>query len=309
MADYYFIVNPHSRTGHGLKIWRTQLYPYLRSVPFSWKVFFTRYSGHCTQIVSQLTKNLKKPVTIVICGGDGTLNEAVNGLAHMELATLAYIPTGSGNDFARSLKLTGTPIQMLRSILQKKRELLLDYGIVRAPGKAPRRFIVSSGCGFDAAITDEALHSRIKSVLNRLGLGKLTYMIIAIRQMIRHRFKRATIILDGRKVLHLKKYLFASAHIQPYEGGGFAFAPSANPSDGLLDLCIVHHLPKFKAICILPMALAGKHTGFNGINIFSCRSARIILNEPARVHTDGETYHPRKEVEFTCQQQKIHFVC
>ena len=181
---YYFILNPNSQTGKGRLIWKKQLLPCLKASKSHWKAFYTRYPGHCTQIVSQLTSTGSEPVTIVILGGDGTLNEAVNGIKHFENVTLGYIPTGSSNDFARGMKQNSDPLETLHNILQNKHELWLDYGVVQAPGKAPQRFIVSSGIGFDAYVTDEALTSPIKNVLNAIHMGKLTYALIALKKLV-----------------------------------------------------------------------------------------------------------------------------
>ena len=308
MNDYYFIVNPHSRTGLGKQIWTRQLQPLLEETNVRYKVFYTRYSGHCTQIVRQLSENAKKPVTIVVLGGDGTLNEAVNGLYHTDMVSLGYIPTGSSNDFARGFPLKGTPPQLLQSILQQNHEAWLDCGVVKAPGKKPRRFMVSCGMGYDAYITDEALHSRIKNVLNRFGLGKLTYMCIAVDKLIRIRPQTVSITMDGCHFLHYKDFYFASGHNLPFEGGGFKFAPKAEPTDGLLDICIVHGLSKAGLACKLPFALFGRHLRFGGIENHRCSHMKITLDRPYPVHTDGETYHPRKEIEVWCEPGKIHFI-
>ena len=170
---YYFILNPNARTGKGQKIWKDKLLPALRASRRPWKVFYTHFPGHCTQIVEQLTRPGGSPVTIVILGGDGTLNEAVNGIKDFSRVSLGYIPLGSSNDFSRGMEQKGAdPAQTLHNILRKKHEVWLDYGVVKAPGTKEQRFIVSSGIGFDAYVTDDALHSPIKNVLNAFHLGK-----------------------------------------------------------------------------------------------------------------------------------------
>lgn len=306
---YYFIVNPHSKTSKGRFIWQKQLKPCLLAAREHWKVFYTRYSGHCTQIVSQLTKQPKEPITIVVLGGDGTLNEALNGIESFDKVTLSYIPTGSSNDFARGMKLKGTPAKQLRNILQKRHECWLDFGVVKAPGKKQQRFIVSSGIGFDAYVTDEALHSPIKNVLNAIHLGKLTYALIAIGQLIKLPLQTATLTLDGSKTLRFKRFYFAASHNLPYEGGGFKFAPDARPDDGILHICAVHGLSKLIVPALLPTAFWGGHLKFSGVESFSCQKMHITLDNPYPVHTDGETYHPRRELDVWCEAGKLHFVC
>ena len=307
--DYYFIVNPRAQTGKGRQIWKKQILPGLQASKERWKVFFTHYSGHCTQIVRQLTSRPKGNITIVILGGDGTLNEALNGIVNFDLVTLGYIPAGSSNDFARGMKLHGTPARQLQNILRRRHEYCLDFGVVKAPGKKEQRFIVSSGVGFDAYVTDEALHSRIKNVLNAVHLGKLTYALIAIGQLIKLPLQTVTLTLDGTKIFRFQRFYFASSHNLPYEGGGFKFTPKARPDDGKLHVCAVHGLPKLIVPALLPTAFWGGHVNFSGVESLSCKKMHVVLEHPYPVHTDGETYHPRKELDVWCESGKLHFVC
>ncbi len=305
---YYFIVNPHAQTGSGKRIWQQQLRPYLQSSRSRWKLFYTRYAGHCTQIVRQLTNAPKEPVTLIILGGDGTLNEALCGIIDFQNVTLGYIPAGSSNDFARGIRLKGTPVEMLDNILKKKHETWLDFGVVQAPGKQPKRFIVSSGIGFDAYVTDEALHSPLKKVLNAVHLGKLTYALIALGQLIKIPLQTVKITLDDTRQLCFSRFYFASSHNLPYEGGGFKFTPKADPADGRLHVCAVHGLPKPAIPLLLPTAFFGAHVHLPGVESFTCKKMHIVLEHPYPVHADGESYHPRQEIDVWCEPQKLHFV-
>ena len=85
-----------------------------------YQVFFTKYQGHATQIARTLTQE-KECRSLIVLGGDGTLNEAVNGIADLARVTLGYIPIGSSNDFARSLGLEQDPLKALEKILTPSR--------------------------------------------------------------------------------------------------------------------------------------------------------------------------------------------
>ena len=308
MMNYYFILNPNARTGKGKKIWKDKLLPCLRASHRPWKVFYTHYPGHCTQIVRQLTSR-GLPVTIVILGGDGTLNEAVNGISDFSCVSLGYIPLGSSNDFARGMgQKKADPVQTLYNILHKKHEIWLDYGVVQAPGKKEQRFIVSSGIGFDAYVTDDALHSPIKNILNAFHLGKLTYAVIALKQLFLIRLQKASITVDG-KTMKFKRFYFASTHNLPYEGGGFKFAPNASPCDGRLDICVIYDFFKGIIPVLLPTAFFGIHPVFHGVKILRGKHVDISLNKPYPVHTDGETYKPQTQIHIRCEAKKIHFIC
>lgn len=305
---YYFIVNPHSQTDQGLEIWERQLLPELEARDLDWKVICTRRGGDCTRIMRALTSRLREPFTAVIIGGDGTLNEAVNGIENFEYLTLGFIPIGSSNDFARGMGFQGTPAEMLRGILDGEHIRMLDYGAVKSGDSAPQRFLVSSGIGFDACVTDEALTSPIKNVLNTVHLGKLTYTVIAVQKLIQLRLQPAVLTVDGRNKYMYRRMYFASSHNLPYEGGGFKFTPAARPDDGLLNVCVVTGIPKPLVLLCLPTAYFGWHLKVPGIDTFPCRSIHIEVPNPYPVHTDGETYHPRTEVDVWCEPGRLRFV-
>ena len=112
---YAFIVNPHARTGLGLKVWR-QLEAVIEKQSLTYQVFLTRYPGHATEFARALTAGPEK-ILLIILGGDGTINEVVNGIQDFSKVTLGYIPIGSSNDFARSMKLSRKPEVLLKQIL------------------------------------------------------------------------------------------------------------------------------------------------------------------------------------------------
>ena len=97
---YYFIINSHSKSGYGMSIWK-RAEAILKEREVSYEARFTEYTGHAKKLAEQIA-NLSRPCTLGVLGGDGTLNEVINGLAETDFShiTLGYLPTGSGNDFA-----------------------------------------------------------------------------------------------------------------------------------------------------------------------------------------------------------------
>ena len=111
---YTFIVNPHSRSGEGAKTWE-EVHSILKEKHIPFEVHFTRYQKHATYIMRTLTLDSVSR-TVVVLGGDGTINEAINGIEDFRHLTLGYIPTGSGNDFARGYSLPTNPRKALDCI-------------------------------------------------------------------------------------------------------------------------------------------------------------------------------------------------
>ena len=123
---YSFIINPNARSGKGLRAWKLiEKRLEEKSVPY--QVFFTKYQGHATQIARTLTQE-KDCRSLIVLGGDGTLNEAVNGIADLARVTLGYIPIGSSNDFARSLGLEQDPLKALEKILTPSGYIPVNIG-------------------------------------------------------------------------------------------------------------------------------------------------------------------------------------
>ncbi len=301
---YAFIVNPNARTGLGIKIWET-LEPVLKERNIEYSACLTRYPEHATEYARSLS-NTQEELTLVILGGDGTLNEAVNGICDFSKITLGFIPIGSSNDFARSMGLPEDPMSALEQILHPSRFTYINIGKLSF-GDNIRRFAVSSGIGFDADVCFHNTSSKIKKSLNKLKLGKLSYTGVALCLLLALKPKPVTISLDGH-VQSFRKTLFATAMNQRYEGGGFKFCPDADPGDDILNIIVAADIPKLKALILLPTAFKGWHVRFKGIHTYTCRTARIISDAALPVHTDGEPVLRGREIAFSLEPEKLRFI-
>jgi YegS/Rv2252/BmrU family lipid kinase len=322
---YYIIVNPASKSGKGAKIW-SQLEPVLRREKVEYRVLLSAEAGSVIRMVrdlcaSELSGSSDAILKLIVLGGDGTMNETLQGISDFSRVWLGYIPTGSSNDLARDLKLPGSPVQILKNILACDRPSLMDMGCLtyehhseefsRRCDKSlseKRYFVVSCGIGFDAAVCEEALSSRFKNILNKIGLGKLTYLVIALKQLIKAKKISCDITLDDRESIHLNRFLFVAGMIHQYEGGGFMFCPDADYRDGILDICAVGDISKLLVLMALPTAFKGKHYGFKGIDRHSASTLRITASAPLWVHTDGEVSVKADSIIMTCEKEKLQML-
>ncbi|MBD5549153.1 MAG: diacylglycerol kinase family lipid kinase [Lachnospiraceae bacterium] len=322
---YYIIVNPASKSGQGAKIWE-KIRPILEQRKITYKVLFSQEAGHVIRLTADLSASLLNTnsdfiLKLIVLGGDGTLNEALQGISDFARVQIGYIPTGSSNDMARDLKLSPNPSEVLENILSCEKPLLMDLGCLtyeQVSSQLSRQhsndlmltrfFSVSSGIGFDAAVCEEALASKFKNVLNKIGLGKLTYLIIALKQLIQAKKVTCTITLDDEQQIYLPKFLFVACMIHQYEGGGFKFCPGADPCDGLIDVCAVGNIPKWLILLALPTAFEGKHYRFNGIDHYAAHKIHLETSMPLWVHTDGEVTMKCNSITLTCEQKKLQFL-
>lgn len=292
---YHFIVNPNARSGLGAIVW-DDVEKKLKEEQITYEVYFTKYQRHATKIVKEITSDSEEH-TIVALGGDGTIGEVVTGLAFPEKATLGVIPIGSGNDFVRGLGIPKNWESALNTVLHSTNHQTLNLGILTYPNKK-RKFAVSSGIGFDAAVCHVIVLSKLKKFLNKLGLGKLAYVGLSLDCLYRANPKKMTIILDEKKELHFEKAYFATAQNLPYEGGGCKFCPDARCDDDLLDLIVIADIPKIRALPILATVMQGKHTKLKGVHLYKCKKAEIHSEIPLPVHSDGEPIFLQRNVTF-----------
>lgn len=305
---YYFIINPKSRSGKGIQVWH-QVRAELDKTGIPYDYFITKYARHATEIVKELCETKPGIKNIVVIGGDGSVNEAINGITKFDEVLLGYIPSGSSNDLGRSLKLQKDPINGLNRILSPEHFGYMDMGFIKTDNSSlEAKFSVSSGMGFDAAVCKEALQSKIKNFLNHFGLGKLTYLAIAVKQILTCPFMNGTIKVDGGPPKTYRNMLMLTTMIQKYEGGGLKIAPSADPRDGKLSVCIVYGLPRFKILLLIPTLLFGMHTHFKGVKTFDCENLEIKLDQPAWLHIDGECPGQFSEVKLSCISNKLRFI-
>lgn len=305
---YHIIYNPRSRTGQGRAIW-LQVQKKLMQKGVLYCAYQTSCRGDACRIAKRLTGpdwDEKQDVLVVI-GGDGTVNETLNGIQKLSRVKFGYIPTGSGNDFARGTGINTDPVKALQVIMEPGKSVLMDIGYTQV-GKKRRRFAISSGLGYDAAICHEALSSRIKEALNRMHLGKLTYVIIAVRQLFFSEVVEMEIRVDGMTDRHYDKVLFAVAMNLPYEGGGCMFAPGASCEDGRLDLMVVDGISPWKVLLLLPLALKGKHTGFSEIHMNRGQRIQVIAKKAKAVHLDGESGGYQRKLVWGLEKERLQLL-
>lgn len=216
---------------------------------------------------------------VVAVGGDGTLNEVLNGVVDGDgraRAKLGLVPTGRGRDACRNL---GVPRDAEAAVaaLARDRERLVDAGVVEWPG-GRRYFLNAAGAGFDAEVARRAqLHG---------GSGTIPYLLGVLAAVTRHVPVPATVKTDDG--LWSGRTLCVVAANAPWYGGGMKIAPAALPADGRLELVVLGDIGRLELLRWLPTLYAGTHVRNPKISVRRCRAATVELAAAWPVHADGE---------------------
>ena len=221
---------------------------------------------------------------LIVVGGDGTVNEVVNGLGRAgfpEDVTLAVLPMGTGNDLAATLAIPDDIGEAQETIL-KNRVRTLDVARVRSEGVGERFFINVASGGYGAetsGLADEEMKSR---------WGKLAYFRASLEKAREFEVREVRVGLDGEERM-LRAVNVAVGNCR-YAGGGWLAAPKANPEDGLLDLVIIEDIGIKEALALTPAALTrSDYLGKEGV--FCARAKKIrIETQPGGLEftADGE---------------------
>lgn len=304
---YHFIINITSGSGKARKVW-AELLAYLEEHQIRYKAHFTEYEGHAAKLADRICSINKERISLIVVGGDGSLNEVINGMHDFEKIRFGYIPTGSGNDFARGMGIKGTPTENLERILQAQETTAIDLGCVEWGVGEHKIFAISAGVGIDADVCRQALHSRLKKVLNRIGLGSLTYLCLTVKTVFTMPSTSLSISFDDEPYRKIERMVFVAGMNQYCEGGGVPMSPRASALDGKLSVCCVNGISRCKAFFCLPLLVLGKHEHIKGFEVIDCEHFTLTIEDPMVLHADGEYCGEVTQATFTCLTHKLHIL-
>jgi YegS/Rv2252/BmrU family lipid kinase len=295
----YVLINPASRSGYSLKVWH-DIAPLFNEAGISCKLLYSESEFGMGKLAHELTAS-PDPLNLIVLGGDGSLNEVLNGIQDFSKVFLGFIPTGSSNDFGRALG-QASPAEAANQILSGG-FAPLDLGEMvcreeESGQELHRFFIVSSGLGFDAMICYGADHTPMKKILNRLHLGKLIYILVALKEILTAKPTEFELVLDQKEKLRFKRCLFTVCMNHKYEGGGFMFCPKAKGADGLLDVCVISDLSKLLFLIMFSSAYQGSHVKYRFVTTRQAKQLLIRSKEALYFHTDGEVPGKSHELEI-----------
>lgn len=219
------------------------------------------------------------PVVVAV-GGDGTINEVVNGLLRAEdegatLPTFGIVPAGSGNDFVKVLGLYRQPLAHVMNVLWQGQPRLVDVG--RANG---RYFLNGLGWGFDGFVAQEVY--RVQWLR-----GFAAYVWAVLKVLPRYPTARLHMMLDDRPPL-VREMTMVAVTNGPCYGGGFWICPHAQVDDGWLDVAIADAMRPWELLPLLPRVMRGTHVNHPRVAFDKARQVVLQSERPLPSQVDGE---------------------
>jgi diacylglycerol kinase (ATP) len=243
-------------------------------------VVVTARAGHAEELAARAVADGVERVVAV--GGDGTVQEVVNGLLAVDgpEATMGVVPVGTGNDLARSLGLPRR-IEDAWAVAVGGAARRIDVALAYGAGRS-RWFASAGGIGFDAQV---AAAMATRSGWQR---GTAGYLLTTLTELRRFSNRRIRLTLDDETADH--SVLFVAIANGAYYGGGMRIAPDAAADDGSLDVCIVGDITRMTAIRQLPNLYRGTHVRHPAVALARARRVTIEGGPETLVHLDGEPF-------------------
>ncbi len=268
------VVNPEAGGGKGAKISRLAVDEFLshacevleirtevkrkvkETIEYGWEEFFKKFT--------------QPPDCLVVVGGDGTLNEVVNGLTNR--VPLAFIPAGTANVFAKE---TGIPIDVSQAVgvVLRGEKKLIDVGLVNQ-----RKFLLMAGVGIDAQVIDEV------SEVEKKFLGKTPFVAKAFWEGIRFKPPRISVKCGSRK----EECSFLVIANSSFYGGGLKIAPWALLDDGWLEVCLFKGKNAWHFFHFAFSVVLSRQENLPTFDFFRARELEVTSDREVLVQCDGE---------------------
>lgn len=283
------ILNPKSKNGKGERQF-TEIFDNLKSHSIVYDAIQTEYPGHGVELANEAI--LKAYDRILTAGGDGTINEIVNGIMLADSRPqLGIIPNGTCNDFIKAINIPPS-ISKACEIIASGKTMVCDIAKL-----GDRYFINATGIGFDVAVVRSLQNYKI------LG-GKGMYLASVMQNVFQYKSMDLSIEFDGKKV-ERNALMFTIANGKHY-GGAFAIAPDADPSDGLLNAILINEIPPFRRMRAIPHFLKGTHLYLPYTEVFLTSHIKIQTEKEMFFQVEGELYTwPHNQIEIKLYPHRI----
>ena len=305
MKKYKIIVNPISGRGTGKKS-IPAIQQQLTDLNLDFDIVLTEKPWHASDLAEQAVKDGYN--VVVAAGGDGTVNEVMNGLMraqedHLLAAAMGVLGVGRGNDFAYGIHVPHNLEKDCR-ILAEDHRVAIDVGYVEGGDYPQGRFFANGiGIGFDTVVGFEA--AKLKFLT-----GFPSYAVAAIKTIFLYD-KAPLVQIETDEDVFTVPALMVSVMNGQRMGGGFLMAPEGDPHDGLLDICIARQVSRGKILALIPHFIKGDQKTHPAVQMLRSKNIKITALEGSLpAHADGETLcEAGKELAVELLPQRLEIIC
>jgi YegS/Rv2252/BmrU family lipid kinase len=285
-SNWIAIINLAAGGGKTKKDW-PKIEKILRKEGIRFEPFFTDRRLHASIIArNKIKEGYSK---IIVVGGDGTMNEVINGVfaqerIHTTEVMLGMISVGTGNDWARMFNIPADYEGAVRTIKEQK-TFIQDAGLVtyRKNGKAWNRYFINiAGLGFGARVVERSNRMKDKG-----KSGPTLYFYNIFLSLIRYKSKKAAIEIDG--TTFTRKVFSLNVGIGKYNGGGMIQVPHAIADDGLYSITLIKKMGKLNVLANVKRLYNGSIVQHSRVETYMARTLQIDGSTPLHLETDGET--------------------
>lgn len=286
-TEWFVIVNPNAGRRKGEKDW-PEITRLLTAANIQFKSIFTQHRIHAIREARKFVEMGYR--NIIVVGGDGTMNETVNGIFTQakwptDSVTIGLIPVGTGNDWCRMFGIPGD-YQGAIDVIKKGNTFLQDVAWVKfmQAGLEKNRFFVNmAGMGYDAMVAQKTNKQKDEG-----KAGTMSYFVNIFSSLFSFQEAHTEVLVDGEEVLRAPVFTM-NVGVCKYNGGGMMQLPNAIPDDGYLDMTIITQLSRFRVMRSVRKLYDGSFTSLPQVKTF--RGKSIVINSKPEVYmeADGES--------------------
>ncbi len=269
---------------------------FLREQGFSFSLSLAQYRGHARELAAAAAAQSVEKVVVI--GGDGTLNEVLNGLCtsgHQHVPRIGIIPCGSSNDFCKSQGIPQDWQQACRTIIDGRTR---DTDVGRA---GSYHFLSASCLGYFADIAERSLRMR------RFG-GSLRYTIPALSVIVRMGSGWEMHVRADEREFHGRYGVLLVGNASRF--GGLTMLPDARPDDGVLDCLLIEAGNRWEALHLLRLVYQKALERHKRVTRFQARSLTVSLDHPTRLCNDGEVYPELiRDIDYGVLPRRLRTIC
>lgn len=300
---WFVILNPHAGSGKGKKDQEKIITSLIESgLDFDFSI--SEFPKHTIQLTKDVIKNGYR--NLIVIGGDGTLNEAVNGIFLQNVCApeeirIGMIPVGTGNDW---IKTFGVPNDYLAAIqiIKTGKTMMQDIGQITFSENEQGKvwyFANMAGFGFDARVAEKT-----NQLKNKGKEGISLYLQALGSSFMKYQINKMRIVVDGQEINDL--IFSASIGIGKYNGGGMMQAPGAIPDNGLFQVTVIRKIGLFGILRNLMGLYSGEFIKDHRVSTFMARQISISSAKNVAGEADGEILGDNKfEIELLSQKLAV----